>query len=135
MKILLETLYLSIKRLKARNNKGGHLNCPYSVPKFFDFMTTRRRTSATKTAKIAPVKESITKVEKVTPTRAKRVRKVTPVAKSIVTEVKESPKSSPDFTQLRGFDFVVLPLIYLETFVVNILQNLSLNVPERVAIK
>ena len=135
MKILLETLYLSIKRLKARNNKGGRLNCPYSVPKFFDFMATRRRTSATKTAKIAPVKESITKVEKVTPTRAKRVRKVTPVAKSIVTEVKESPKSSPDFTQLRGFDFVVLPLIYLETFVVNILQNLDVKVPARVAIK
>ena len=98
-------------------------------------MATRRRTSATKTAKIAPVKESITKVEKVTPTRAKRGRKVTPVAKSIVTEVKESPKSSPDFTQLRGFDFVVLPLIYLETFVVNILQNLDVKVPARVAIK
>ena len=62
MKILLETLYLSIKRLKARNNKGGLLNCPYSVPKFFDFMATRRRTSATKTAKTATASITANKI-------------------------------------------------------------------------
>ena len=38
-------------------------------------------------------------------------------------------------SRLRGFDFVVLPLIYLEAFVVNILQNADLNVPDSVRIK
>ena len=108
-------------------------------------MTTRRRSSATKTAKSATViKESIVSVTKVAKPKARRVNKVTPIAKSIVTEtaatpvveeVKEEIKSLPKFTQLRGFDFIVLPLVYLEAFVVNILQNLDLDVPERVAIK
>ena len=110
-------------------------------------MATRRRTSATrKTAKTATVKESTISVKKVTPTRAKRVNKVTQPAKSIVTEVTETPKvevkdvkqevkSLPNFSQIRGLDFVIVPLIYLEAFVVNILQNLDLKVPERVAIK
>ena len=38
-------------------------------------------------------------------------------------------------SRLRGFDFVVLPLIYLEAFVVNILQNADINVPDSVRIK
>ena len=115
-------------------------------------MATRRRTSATrKTAKSAPaiVKESRASVKKVTTTAPKRVNKVTQTKVSKVTEVTPTPqiekpevkqetKFLPNFsqlTQLRGLDFVILPLIYLEAFVVNFLQNLDIKVPERVAIK
>ena len=144
-------------------------------------MATRRRSSATKTVKSAPViKESTVIVKKVTKPRAKRVNKVTPIAKSIVTETPVTPqikvtptevskvtevtptpqieiklpegtnlkarpmnketasKDSFNFSQLtrlRGLDFAILPLVYLEAFVVNILQNLDLKVPDRVAIK
>ena len=127
-------------------------------------MATRRRTSATrKTAKSAPaiVKESRASVKKVTTTAPKRVNKVTPTKVSKVTEVTSTPqievklpegtnlkarpmnkatasKDSFNFsqlTQLRGIDFVILPLIYLEAYVVNFLQNLDVKVPEIVAIK
>ena len=116
-------------------------------------MATRRRTSATKTAKTAstPIKKSTSRasVKKVTTTAPKRVNKVTPTKVSKVTEVTPTPqiekpevnqesKSLPNFSQLtklRGLDFVILPLIYLEAFVVNFLQNLDVKVPERVAIK
>ena len=63
----------------------------------------------------------------------------TPVAKSVVTEdVKQESKVKTvvnKIQQLNGIDFVILPLIYLEAFVVNFLQNLEVKVPERVAIK
>ena len=63
----------------------------------------------------------------------------TPVAKSVVTEdVKQESKVKTvvnKIQQLNGIDFVILPLIYLEAFVVNFLQNLDVKVPERVAIK
>ena len=112
-------------------------------------MATRRRTSATrKTAKSATpiVKESRASVKKVTTTAPKSVNKVTPTEAIKVAEVTPTPqiekpevkqevKSLPNFSQLRGIDFVIVPLIYLEAFVVNILQNLDLNVPERVALK
>ena len=128
-------------------------------------MATRRRTSATKTAKTASatIKKSTPRasVKKVTTTAPKRVNKVTPTEVSKVTEVTQTPqieiklpegtnlkarpmnkatasKDSFNFsqlTQLRGLDFVILPLIYLEAFVVNFLQNLDVKVPERVAIK
>ena len=113
-------------------------------------MATRRRTSATKTAKTAstPIKKSTPRasVKKVTTTAPKRVNKVTQPAVSKVTEVTSTPqiekpevkqetKSLPNFSQLRGIDFVIVPLIYLEAFVVNFLQNLDVKVPERVAIK
>ena len=112
-------------------------------------MATRRRTSATrKTAKsaTATVKESRATVKKVTTTAPKRVNKVTPTEVSKVTEVTPTPqiekpevkqetKSLPNFSQLRGIDFVIVPLIYLEAFVVNFLQNLDVKVPERVALK
>ena len=98
-------------------------------------MATRRRSSASKTAKPI-VSETVTKV---TPIRAKRVNKTTRSAKIVTETVTQTPKveekTTPNLTKLRGFVYVVLPLIYLEAFVVNILQNLSLNVPERVAIK
>ena len=112
-------------------------------------MATRRRTSATrKTAKSATpiVKESRATVKKVTTTAPKRVNKVTQTKVSKVTEVTSTPqiekpevnqesKSLPNFSQLRGIDFVIVPLIYLEAFVVNFLQNLDVKVPERVLIK
>ena len=112
-------------------------------------MATRRRTSATrKSAKSATpiVKESRATVKKVTTTAPKRVNKVTPteaikVAEVTPTpqiekpEVKQETKSLPNFSQLRGIDFVIVPLIYLEAFVVNFLQNLDVKVPERVALK
>ena len=37
--------------------------------------------------------------------------------------------------QTKRFDFIVLPLIYLEAFVVNILMNANIDVPDRVRIK
>ena len=127
-------------------------------------MATRRRSSATrKSAKSTPaiVKESRATVKKVTTTAPKRVNKVTQTKVSKVTEVTQTPqievklpegtnlkarpmnkatasKDSFNFsqlTQLRGIDFVILPLIYLEAFVVNFLQNLDVKVPERVALK
>ena len=115
-------------------------------------MATRRRSSATrKTAKSATpiVKESRATVKKVTTTAPKRVNKVTPSAVSKVTEVTSTPqiekpevnqesKSLPNFSQLtklRGLDFVILPLIYLEAFVVNILHNLDVKVPESVSLR
>ena len=115
--------------------------------RFKHSMATRRRSSARKSAKSATVtKESIVSVKKVTSTPAKRVNKVTPIAKPIVTdstatpqietqEVKKETNSFPDFTQLRGLDFVIVPLIYLEAFVVNILHNLNVKVPERVSLR
>jgi len=125
-------------------------------------MATRRRTSARKSAKSATVtKESIVSVKKVTSTPAKRVNKVTPIAKPIVTDSTATPqievklpegtnlkarpmnketasKDSFNFsqlTQLRGLDFVIIPLIYLEAFVVNILHNLNVKVPESVSLR
>ena len=37
--------------------------------------------------------------------------------------------------ELDGFDWVILPLIYLEAFVVNILHNANIEVPDRVALR
>ena len=116
-------------------------------------MATRRRTSATKTAKTAsaPIKKSTPRasVKKVTTTAPKRVNKVTPKEAIKVTEVTSTPqiekpevkqetKFLPNFSQLtklRGLDFVILPLIYLEAFVVNILHNLDVKVPESVSLR
>ena len=127
-------------------------------------MATRRRRSTAKATATATTSPSIVKetkvvsvkkstprasVKKVTTTAPKRVNKVTPTEVSKVTEVTPTPqiekpevnqesKSLPNFSQLtklRGLDFVILPLIYLEAFVVNFLQNLDVKVPERVAIK
>ena len=103
-------------------------------------MATRRRSSATKSAKtiVTPVKTSPTTVKKTQTIPATRVNNVTKPAEIVMTEETKdetTTKVSPDFTKLRGLDFVILPLIYLEAFVVNILTNAGLNVPERVAIK
>ena len=118
-------------------------------------MATRRRRSTAKAKATAPDSPSIVQETKVVSVKKssiktpKRVNKVTQPAVSKVTEVTSTPqiekpevnqesKSLPNFSQLtklRGLDFVILPLIYLEAFVVNFLQNLDVKVPERVAIK
>ena len=125
--------------------------------------TAKAKATATATAPTSPSIVKETKVESPTIVKEtkvvsvkkssiktpKRVNKVTQPAVSKVTEVTSTPqiekpevnqesKSLPNFSQLtklRGLDFVILPLIYLEAFVVNFLQNLDVKVPERVAIK
>ena len=37
--------------------------------------------------------------------------------------------------KLDGFDWFILPFIYLEAFVVNILHNANIEVPDRVALR
>jgi hypothetical protein len=37
--------------------------------------------------------------------------------------------------KLDGEDYIYISLIYLEAFIVNILQNADVKVPERVAVK
>ena len=90
---------------------------------YLTFMATRRRTSATrKTAKsAATVKEVSTSVKKSPTTRAKRVNKVTPIAKNVVTEVTESKKVDTlsleklfrDYPR-DGFSLALLPFLLLE---------------------
>ena len=59
--------------------------------------------------------------------------KVTTTEPKVV--ITQDTKSFKDLLQLRGIDFVILPLIYLEAFVVNILHNLDVEVPERVSLR
>ena len=86
--------------------------------------STRRRTRKTPAKKAAPA-------------ASKAVLNTTPVVEA--PKVTETPKVEvkppADITKLRGFDFVVLPLIFLEAFVVNIVQNAGLKVPDRVAVQ
>ena len=37
--------------------------------------------------------------------------------------------------ELDGFDWCILPFIYLEAFVVNILHNANIEVPDRVSLR
>ena len=88
-------------------------------------MATRRRTSATKTAKTAstPIKKSTPRasVKKVTTTAPKRVNKVTPKEVIKVTEVTSTPvKDTLNLEKLfkdyprDGFALALLPLLLLE---------------------
>jgi len=89
-------------------------------------MATRRRTSATKTAKAAsaaPIKKSTPRasVKKVTTTAPKRVNKVTPKEAIKVTEVTSTPvKDTLNLEKLLkdyprdGFALALLPLLLLE---------------------
>ena len=86
-------------------------------------MATRRRTSATKTAKSAPksIKESTISVKKVTTPPVKRVNKVTQPKVNKVTEVTETPQNKDlDLQKLfkdyprDGFALALLPLLLLE---------------------
>ena len=86
-------------------------------------MATRRRSSATKTAKSAPksIKESTISVKKVTTPPVKRVNKVTQPKVNKVTEVTETPKKNnldlhkivKDYPR-DAFAIALLPLLLLE---------------------
>ena len=86
-------------------------------------MATRRRTSASKTAKSATksIKESTISVKKVTTTAPKRVNKVTPKKVIEVAEVTPTPvKDTLNLEKLfkdyprDGFALALLPLLLLE---------------------
>ena len=86
-------------------------------------MATRRRTSASKTAKSATksIKESTISVKKVTTPPVNRVNKVTQPTVNKVTEVTETPtNNSLDLQKLfkdyprDGFALALLPLLLLE---------------------
>ena len=86
-------------------------------------MATRRRTSASKTARSATksIKESTISVKKVTTPPVKRVNKVTQPKVNKVTEVTETPtNNSLDLQKLfkdyprDGFALALLPLLLLE---------------------
>ena len=86
-------------------------------------MATRRRTSASKTAKSATksIKESTISVKKVTSPPVKRENKVTQPTVNKVTEVTETPQNKDlDLQKLfkdyprDGFALALLPLLLLE---------------------
>ena len=86
-------------------------------------MATRRRTSASKTAKSATksIKESTISVKKVTTPPVKCVNKVTQPKVNKVTEVTETPQNKDlDLQKLfkdyprDGFALALLPLLLLE---------------------
>ena len=86
-------------------------------------MATRRRTSASKTARSATksIKESTISVKKVTTPPVKRVNKVTQPTENKVTEVTETPQNKDlDLQKLfkdyprDGFALALLPLLLLE---------------------
>ena len=86
-------------------------------------MATRRRTSASKTAKSATksIKESTISVKKVTTPPVKSVNKVTQPKVNKVTEVTETPQNKDlDLQKLfkdyprDGFALALLPLLLLE---------------------
>tara|TARA_B100000214_G_scaffold326388_1_gene264402 strand:+ start:637 stop:930 length:294 start_codon:yes stop_codon:yes gene_type:complete len=93
--------------------------------------STRRRTrkSTAKKPATAATKTPTPTVLNTTVAEATKVTEVTP------TQPTEAQHRSPDITKLRGFDFVVVPLIFLEAFVVNIVQNAGFKVPDRVAVQ
>tara|TARA_Y100001938_G_C7850619_1_gene310617 strand:+ start:243 stop:605 length:363 start_codon:yes stop_codon:yes gene_type:complete len=93
---------------------------------------TKKVVSAESVTKYTQIHQNDTVTE--TPQPSSNVEeKVTQTESPVV--VTEDTKSLSDLTQLRGFDLIVLPLLFLEKFVVNILQNLDIKVPERVSIK
>jgi len=86
-------------------------------------MATRRRTSASKTARSATksIKESTISVKKVTTPPVNRVNKVTQPTVNKVTEVTETPQNKDlDLQKLfkdyprDGFALALLPLLLLE---------------------
>ena len=100
-------------------------------------MATRRRTSASKTAKSATksIKESTISVKKVTTPPVKRVNKVTQPTVNKVTEVTETPQNKDlDLQKLfkdyprDGFALALLPLLLLEALTKEGLKLAGVNV-------
>ena len=92
--------------------------------------STRRRTRKSPAKKPATAAATKAQTPTVLNTTVAEATKVTEVTPTQPTEV-----SRPDITKLRGFDFVVIPLIFLEAFIVNIVQNAGFKVPDRVAVQ
>jgi len=91
----------------------------------------RKRATATKSRKAAATPQPIV-------VNLPEANKEPLTKKPMQVETSNPSKSIFDFkdlTSLRGLDLVVLPLIFLEAFTVNILQNAGFTVPARVAIK
>ena len=101
-------------------------------------MATRRRTSASKTAKSATksIKESTISVKKVTTPPVNRVNKVTQIK---VNKVTETPTETPQNKDLDlqkllkdyprdGFALALLPLLLLEALTKKGLQLAGVNV-------
>ena len=96
--------------------------------------STRRRTrKSTATAKKATAPKAVSKAVLNT-TSVVEAPKVTETPK-VEAPAPAALKPPADITKLRGFDFVVLPLIFLEAFIVNIVQNAGFKVPDRVAVQ
>ena len=100
-------------------------------------MATRRRTSASKTAKSATksIKESTISVKKVTTPPVNRVNKVTQPKVNKVTEVTASPQNKDlDLQKLfkdyprDGFALALLPLLLLEALTKEGLKLAGVNV-------
>tara|TARA_B100000287_G_C20624738_1_gene777325 strand:+ start:843 stop:1157 length:315 start_codon:yes stop_codon:yes gene_type:complete len=104
-------------------------------------MQASAKSATVSTAKAKPARKTRARKAPVTPrTRKATALDSTPKSANSVEKVETSnPTKSifdfKDLTELRGLDFVVLPLIFLEAFTVNILQNAGFTVPPRVAIK
>ena len=102
-------------------------------------MQASAKSATVPTAKAKPARKTKARKAPVTP----RTRKATATPQPQTPKVEKVETSNPtksifdfkDLTELRGLDFVVLPLIFLEAFTVNILQNAGFTVPPRVAIK
>tara|TARA_A100001035_G_scaffold119310_1_gene93640 strand:+ start:86 stop:394 length:309 start_codon:yes stop_codon:yes gene_type:complete len=102
-------------------------------------MQASAKSATVSTAKAKPARKTKARKAPVTP----RTRKATATPQPQTPKVEKVETSNPtksifdfkDLTELRGLDFVVLPLIFLEAFTVNILQNAGFTVPPRVAIK
>jgi len=98
--------------------------------------STRRRTRKSTAKKPATAAKTTTPKVTVLNTTVQAEAPVTETAKVEATPpTPPTEVSRPDITKLRGFDFVILPLIYLEAFVVNIVQNAGFKVPDRVAVQ
>ena len=100
--------------------------------------STRRRTRKSTAKKPATAAKTTTPKVTVLNTTVQAeapVTETTKVEATPPTPPTEAQHRSPDITKLRGFDFVVVPLIFLEAFVVNIVQNAGFKVPDRVAVQ
>ena len=96
--------------------------------------------TASKSTAAKPARKTRTRKAPATPRTRKAAANPQPVAQvapkvEVVSKPQKSLFDFKDLSSLSGFDFIVLPLILMEVFTVNILQNAGFTVPARVAIK
>ena len=86
-------------------------------------MATRRRTSAVKSTTVRKSPKTVVKKSTVTPQSVNKVTQIEAV------KVKETPVANVEkivtrsLTQLDGFEFILLPLLYLEDFAKRLINN------------